>query len=37
LSRGVATLRLGALAVTLLTLVAVATLSGSFSAQRVRD
>jgi uncharacterized membrane protein YdjX (TVP38/TMEM64 family) len=37
LSRRVATLRLGALAVTLLVLVAAAALSGSFSAQRVRD
>jgi uncharacterized membrane protein YdjX (TVP38/TMEM64 family) len=37
LSRRVATLRLGGLAATLLALVAVAALSGSFSAQRVRD
>jgi len=37
LSRRTATLRLGSLAATLLVLVAVAALSGSFSAQRVRD
>jgi uncharacterized membrane protein YdjX (TVP38/TMEM64 family) len=36
-SRRVAALRLGGLAATLLALVAVAALSGSFSAQRVRD
>ena len=37
MSRRTATLRLGSLAATLLVLVAVAALSGSFSAQRVRD
>ena len=37
MSRRTATLRLGSLAATLAVLVAVAALSGSFSAQRVRD